>query len=613
MCGFAAFFRPGYEWDNAFLHSVGRDLFHRGPDSEGITSEPGAALVFRRLAIMDPEVRSDQPMSDDEGLHTLVFNGEIYNHVALRAELESSGERFVTGSDTEVILRGYRQWGEGILDRLEGMYAFALVDRRKGKALVARDPFGIKPLYMIRVGDTIAFASEMRCLTRLESPRIDEAALAELLTFGWAAGSMSNLQGIERVIGGTCYRIDLSTGAVTQRCFTDVTALFDDVQPMATGEAEERISEALEQSVRQHLMSDVGYALQLSGGVDSSVVAAIAGGNTDWSIASYSVDIGDHPLNEKPWRNEVVDRYGLEHHELPLGGREYADAFESAVWHMEGPVPHLGCVMIRLVCRAVRDNTKVVLTGEGADEMFGGYERYSLWKRLRIQEALGRWIPPGMLPNRPPFLGVRRGQGVDGPSYASVYADFKLLNRLFPSLVPRPGYRERISARHRDYVTRIFAVDQTCYLESLLVRQDKMAMAESVEARVPFVHLPLARLLNSVPRSVMSPGGITKPLLKKAGEKFLSKELLYRRKNGLLMPYGEWLRDEQGLGRFLNLLEGPDCRLAAYAGKGVLKRIVDKVRRGVADAETRFAMRLVNMELWLRTYDGLATDNTKAA
>lgn len=380
-------------------------------------------------------------------------------------------------------------------------------------------------------------------------PEVDEAALAELLTFGWAAGALSNLKGIERLPGGTALTVDLADGTVTRRRFLDVIDLLREPHDMPDAEVQEHLAEAVEASVRDHLMSDVGYALQLSGGVDSSVVAAMAASRAGRRISSFSVDIGDHSMNERPWREEVTARYGLDHHELALGGREFADAFESSVWHMEGPVPHLGCVMIRMVCRAVRPHTKVVLTGEGADEMFGEYLRYAIWRKLRLQELAGRALPAGLLPDRPPFMGIRRLAGLDSAVYASVYSDFRDLWRMFPGLVPALGAREANSARVRGFVDRLLAVDHGAYLESLLVRQDKMAMAESVEARVPFVHLPLGRLLARVPRSVLVPGGVTKPVLKRIGERYLSHELLYRRKNGLLLPYGEWLRDEAGLGR----------------------------------------------------------------
>ncbi len=570
-------------------------------------NEPGFALVFRRLAIIDPDPRADQPMHDEGMRCTVVFNGEIYNHKALRAELQAQGEVFLTESDTEVILRGYLRWGSRVLDRLEGMYAFALVDRVRREALVARDPFGIKPLYMTVAKNVVAFASEMRCLTRITVPEIDEAALAELLTFGWAAGSLSNLKGIERVPGGTSLTVNLIDGKIQRRRFLDVVSLLAKPHDMAKSEVVENVADALKTSVSDHLMSDVGYALQLSGGVDSSIVAAIACRSAGHRISSFAVDIGNHPMNERIWREEVIGRYDLDHHELPLGGREFADAFESSVWHMEGPVPHLGCVMIRIMCRSVRLRTRVVLTGEGADEMFGGYERYALWRKLRLQNQLSRLLPGSLVPDRPPFRGIRRLAGLDGPSYASVYGDFRALHRMFPGLTPGPGQREAASRSVRGFVDRMFAVDQSSYLESLLVRQDKMAMAESVEARVPFVHLPLARLLARIPRSVIAPGGITKPLLKCIGERYLSHDLLYRRKNGLLLPYGEWLRDKDGLGRFLDYLEEPGCRLAGYGDRAALRKIADKARRGVVDEQSTHAMMLVNLELWLRAYGNLTT------
>jgi asparagine synthase (glutamine-hydrolysing) len=607
MCGFAAFFSPGNRWPADFLAAVECDLHHRGPDSGGTVNESGFALVFRRLAIIDPDTRADQPMHDEKMRCTLVFNGEIYNHKALRAELEALGDVFRTESDTEVILRGYLRWGDRVLDRLEGMYAFALVDRVRGKALVARDPFGIKPLYLTVAKNIVAFASEMRCLTRITAPEIDEAALAELLTFGWAAGSLSNLKGIERVPGGTSLTIDLTNGKIVRRRFFDVVGLLAEPHDMALSDVLECIADGLKASVSDHLMSDVGYALQLSGGVDSSIVAAIACSSAGRRISSFAVDIGNHPMNERTWRDEVIARYDLDHHELPLGGREFADAFESSVWHMEGPVPHLACVMIRMMCRSVRPHTRVVLTGEGADEMFGGYERYALWRKLRLQSQLSRLLPVSLVPDRSPFRGIRRLSGLDGPAYASLYGDFKALHRIFPGLTPGPGQREATSRAARSFVDRMFAVDQGAYLESLLVRQDKMAMAESVEARVPFVHLPLARLLARVPRSVIVPGGMTKPLLKRIGERYLPHDLLYRRKNGLLLPYMEWLRDKEGLGRFLDYLEEPGCRLAGYGDRSALRQAADKARRGVVDEQSIHAMMLVNLELWLRAYGNLTS------
>ena len=600
MCGFAALFEVGRRFAPELLAGIDTDLYHRGPDSGGRLSEDGVALVIRRLAILDPSEAANQPMTDNEGRCTLVFNGEIYNFASLRRELEARGASFSTTGDSEVLLQGYLEWGEAVLDRLEGMYAFVIVDRARGVAVAARDPFGIKPLYLLRRGPVVALASEMRPLTRLAPPEADPAALAELLTFGWAAGRMSNLKGIERVPGGTVLRISLAEGSVQERRYFDVLDTLDPDRTLSGDEAIEQVSVALRDSVRAHLASDVGYTVQLSGGVDSSLVAALASAETPGRLASFSVNLGASVHDERRYREPVVRRHGLAHHEVPISGVEFAGALPRAVRHMEGPVPHGGCVMLMLLCERIRQVSKVVLTGEGADEMFGGYERYARWRKLSWQETVGRWLPASMAPPVWPFKGVRRLAGRDAAAAASLYRDPGPMHRLFPGLVPGPGARERASARFADFRDRLLAVDQTAYLESLLVRQDKMAMAASVEARVPYVHLPLLRLVNRLPREIRVPGRVTKPLLKAIAERHLPGDLIHRRKVGLLLPYDDWMADPAALGRYLDLLTAPSCRLADFTDRRRLSRVVDAFRDGRRDGLPPM-FDLVNVELWLRS------------
>jgi asparagine synthase (glutamine-hydrolysing) len=600
MCGLAALIEPGRRFDAALLAAVGEDLRHRGPDSDGIVNEPGVALVFRRLSILDPTPRADQPMTDAAGQVTLIFNGEIYNFRSLRQQLEAEGANFRTTGDTEVILQGYLAWGEAIFDKLEGMYALVLLDRRTGQVLAARDPFGIKPLYLLQRGALVGLASEMRPLTRLAPPEVDTDALAELLTFGWAAGTLSNLKHIERVPGGTLLRISLADGSIKRRRFCDPLETFGDDAPLSPAEAIERAHEAVRRSIEAHLISDVGYTVQLSGGVDSSLITAIAAEHVKGRLVTFGIKLDDARHDESQWRKQVIDRYGVDHHEIALGAREFADALPRAIRHMEGPSPHMGCVLLMLLCDRIREVSKVVLTGEGGDEFFGGYDRYRKWRKLRAQERLSRFMPSAMLPQRPPFIGLKRMSGKDVACYASVYHDFTAVHRLFPTLVPAPGFRERVSKRFRDFRDRLLAVDQSAYLESLLVRQDKMAMAASVEARVPFVHLPLARVLNRLPRSVRVPGGVTKPILKAIGERYLPYDLLYRRKVGLTLPYKDWLTQEDGLGRFLDDLAAPDSRLGAYTDRKRLTSAVERFRQGKRDGLPDL-VRLVNVEIWLRS------------
>ncbi len=576
------------------------DMRHRGPDSGGTLAQPGWGLAFRRLAILDPQAGSDQPMQSTDGQCALVFNGEIYNFAKLRRDLIAAGVVLRTRGDTEVILEGYRLWGESILERLEGMYAFVLVDQRAGIAYVARDPLGIKPLYLLKQNGRIAVASEMRPLYRLIRPEPDSRAVAELLTFNWAAGRLSNVRGIEKVPGGTLLRIGLKDGTLTERRFVDP---LDTLRPDRTT-TPEMATAALERSVRAHLASDVGYTMQLSGGVDSSVVAALAQQATPTPIKSFGVQLSDPRFDEGPYRRQVAERYGLDHREIPLSGEDFAGALPRAVAHMEGPVPHGGCVMLMLLCDAIRQHGKVVLTGEGADEAFGGYIRYAWWRRLAWQERLGRLLPAPAWPAMQPFLGIRRLHGLDAAVYGGVTQDFRALHTLFPDLVPpAPGDREAQSRRFRDFRDRLLAVDQTAYLESLLVRQDKMSMAASVEARVPFVHMPFWRIANALPRTVRVPGGATKPVLKAFAANLLPHDLVYRRKVGLRLPYEQWLADDTMLGRYLAHLTDTDCRLAAFGEPAALRNAVDGFRKGDPTHRANMFV-LVNTELWLRDIAG---------
>ncbi len=601
MCGFAAFLEPGRTFPAGLLDGAESDLAHRGPDGVGRLVEPGFALVFRRLAILDPSPAADQPMTDAEAGLTLVFNGEIYNYRALRAELAATGARFRSDGDSEVVLAGYARWGEAVFDRLEGMYALVIIDRRRGLAVATRDPFGIKPLYMARSGAVTAFASTMRPLRRLVGTRLDGRALAELLTFGFAAAPLANLEGIERVPGGTVVRVPLAGGEPTRHRFHDVIDGIGGTRDLAR--AEDAVHDALARSVEAHLASDVGYALQLSGGVDSGLVAALAARAAPGGIASYAVNLAPSPHDEGAHRRPVVARLGLDHTEVPIDGRGFADALPRAVEHMEGPLPHMGCAMLMLLCDRVRARTKVVLTGEGADEMFGGYRRYAIWRKLALQERIARAMPAALLPDRSPFRGILRLVGRDAAVDAGAYIDVRALQRLFPALVPSAGAREAASGRFHDMRRRLFAVDRAAYLESLLLRQDKMAMAASVEARVPFVHVPFARILDRVPLGTLAPGGVTKPLLKSIAARYLPASVIHRRKVGLTLPFDDWLADPRGLGRALDDLAAPDARIAQWGEAKAIRERVEAFRRGERGGLGLLLVRLLNVETWLRSLD----------
>ena len=607
MCGIAALFDPGRWFDPELLAAIDDDLYHRGPDSGGTAVDAGWALVFRRLAILDPTPAADQPMTDAEQRLTLVYNGEIYNYRQLRAELMAAGVNFRTDGDTEVLLEGYRHWGKRILERIEGMFAFVLIDRRKDIALAARDPLGIKPLYMARQGSLTAFASEARPLHRLIPARVDEEALAELVTFGWAAGRLSNYKSVERVPGGTLVTVPLSGGMAMEARYCDPLDTLAPKEVLASSNVEDHVQETLESSVSAHLASDVGYTVQLSGGVDSSLISALAAARSKNELASFSVSLGQHAYDESPYQRAVAAQYKLNHHDIRLTASDYSEALPRAVQHMEGPTPHGGCVMLMLLCDQIRKHSKVVLTGEGADEMFGGYERYKNWRKLMWQERFSKVLPTTPLPSCWPFAGMRRLGSLDAAAYAGVYHDFRFVQRIFPDLVPVPGARESASNRFDNFLDRLFAVDQTSYLESLLVRQDKMSMAASVEARVPFVHLPVLKVVNQLPHNLRAPGGITKPLLKRIAARFLPTDLVQRRKIGLWLPYHEWFSQDGDASHLLETLVDDGSCLADYADRSILKSVLEAFREKGNRHAGLLLQRLVEVELWLRSITNRAS------
>lgn len=620
MCGFAALFAPSWICPPDVASAIEQDLYHRGPDSGGHVTELGFSLIFRRLSIMDPAARSDQPMTSPDGRYTLIFNGEIYNFRTIRMMLEQAGHQFVGTGDSEVILRGFMEWGSGVFDYLEGMYACVIVDRVSGRAIAARDPLGIKPLYLRRgflVGrPSCAFASTATPLARLAPTHIDPHALGELIVFTWAAGRLSNLLEVERVPGGTVIEVDLKSGEIVETRQTDPLRSLERTERSELADlSREALIDALDdlvqESVRAHLMSDVGFSVQLSGGVDSSLIAAIASKQSEAPIASFGVKIDDPNLDEASHRAAVVASVSLNHHECPTSGMDFAELLPTAVAHMEGPVPHGGCVMLLKLCGEIAKTSKVVLTGEGADEFFGGYFRYGIWQKLRMQESVARLFGSLPLPDIYPLKGVHRLRHMDAVSQATISQDAIAYIDVFPEfLPPSQGARGSANARFRDFRDRMLAVDQSAYLESLLVRQDKMSMARSVEARVPFVHWPLAQKLNGIPHDLRVPGkGSTKPLLKAVAERYLPHSVIHRRKVGLRLPYDRWVGENNALGRYIPDLLGSKGRLLGHANPDRFRSLVDRnmaaIKTDQAAPERGAIFHFINLELWLRWVETL--------
>ena len=608
MCGFVVLCQKGRTFPRSFVNSLEAGITHRGPDTGGQLTESGIAMAFRRLAILDPGSIADQPMTELTGRYSVVFNGEIYNFKELRTELEEIGCRFRTKSDTEVILQGYAEWRKALFKKLEGMFSLVIFDRKERKLIAARDTLGIKPLYVLQQSKLFGFASEIRSFSGLTPFQVDPLAISELLMFRFASGGRSNISNIELLPGGCTLSVALEKEEAKVTRFDDVLESMEPDNTLGFQDAVDISKEAITNSVKQHLMSDVGYAVQLSGGVDSSLISAIAAKETSGQLTSYGIHIPDYELDERPYRNAVTNHLKLRHTEVSLDNSDFANALPRAVHHMEGPVPHYGCVMLMLLCDRIKNEHKVVLTGEGADELFGGYKRYGIWRRLKRSGFYANLVPNLIWPFLRRWREIQKYSGRHPAIFASVYHDFLALAELFPDLTLTPGNRASTASLFEGFRQKMFAVDQNHYLPSLLMRQDKMAMAASVEARVPFAHMPLAKVINKIPVNIRAPGGVTKPVLKAVANEFLPSEIINRRKIGLALPLKRWLRDENGLGRYLDLLSQPDSKLAQYSNTRKLNKAITSFRSGKESLSIPLE-HLINMELWLRSVD--STDSKK--
>ncbi|URK17327.1 asparagine synthase (glutamine-hydrolyzing) [Thalassospira sp. GO-4] len=601
MCGFAAIFSTKNDISQGLLDKFDQDLFHRGPDSGGRYQSSGIGLVFRRLAIMDPTSESNQPMEDRSRRFVMVFNGEIYNFKRIRSELETKGYQFRTQGDSEVLLNAFIQWDTNAFAKLEGMFSCVILDRVNLRVVAARDPFGIKPLYLTHGEFGTGFSSEARPLRRwLKSSSPDPDAISELLMYRYAAGTLSNYKNIELLKGGHFVELTLSTNAVVQKCFSDPLDTLSHVRDLSQGEALRVSEDAIQESIRTHMQSDVGYSLQFSGGIDSSLVLAMVEAETKDAINSYAVKLEEDQFDEGQWRQAVLLQHPTIHEEVKLGAEDFAAALPRAIHHMDGPTPHFGCVMLLLLCDEIAKKHKVVLTGEGADEFFGGYERYSKWKDLNKFNTIAKIVPSAAWPFLKRYEFIKRFKKWDAAIASSVYFDFLQLHEIFPDFVPSFGHREAVANRFDDFRDRMLAVDQTSYLSSLLMRQDKMAMAAGVEARVPFTHMPLAKVVNSISNKLRVPGGTTKPLLKDIARKWLPPSVIDRRKVGLTLPLEQWLRDDNALGKFVPLLTDSNSCLSTFGSKKSLRRLVDDFHARKTTSGMPPLAHLINMELWLR-------------
>jgi asparagine synthase (glutamine-hydrolysing) len=621
MCGIAGFatLEPE-ESPAAIIERMTDAVRHRGPDDSGFYRDECVSLGHRRLSIVDLAL-GHQPLANEDRDAWIVFNGEIFNHAGLRPDLERAGHRYATRSDTETIVHAYEEYGPECVKRLRGMFSLAIWDRRRKTLFCARDRLGKKPFYYYWDGRLFAFASEIKALFEHPaiSPRLSENLLPEYLAFGYLSGEETLFSGIRQLLPGhyLTLRLGVPGAAPVIERYWEIP---EPGQPRERDDAAWILEcrQRLEQAVETRLMSDVPLGMFLSGGVDSSAIAALMKRMVPGPVKTFAVGYREAVYSELGYARQVARSLETDHHEVTVGMEEFFAALSRLIWHEDKPITWPSSVSLYFVSKLASESVKVVLTGEGSDELFGGYGRYRFQllnqRCLRAYRLLPEFLRRGIrraIAGSPLLSGdlrrklghtvLGRGERIESLYLDNFYAAFSAAEQA--SLLPRggaspyAGFLEAWDARgNTSPIDRLLYADQKTYLVELLMKQDRMSMACSIESRVPFLDHPFVEFAATVPENLKIRGGVGKYIVKKAAADLLSPDILYRKKMGFPTPIRQWLRDGRAKAMLAGLLDRNGF-IAAYLDLPVLEKLLESHQRGSIDATDRI-WRLLNLQWW---------------
>jgi asparagine synthase (glutamine-hydrolysing) len=638
MCGICGVFhldREQHVQGNA-LALMSASLVHRGPDDAGFFVDQNVGLATRRLSIIDVSTGHQPIFNEDETL-AIVYNGEIYNHREMRSGLESRGHRYRSKSDTETIIHLYEEHGPNCVQHLRGMFAFAIWGRRSRALFLARDRLGIKPLYYRYYDNTLIFASEIKAILACPGVKAEfnQSKLAEYMAFGYIAGEETMFAGIRKLLPGHTLQLN-ENGELRIEQYWDLSVAEDpDSHPrdyyvkMYRG--------LLEKSVASHLMSDVPLGVFLSGGLDSSALAALATRIQRGPVETFSVGYDEEDFSELPYAREVASHLGSNHREIRLSRREFFDALPELTWNEDEPIAWPSSVALYFVANLAREHVKVVLTGEGSDETLAGYTRYAFTLKNSRMDAAYRMLVPGLVRrlvrngiNASPLSASlhRRLEHTfllrDGNDWSSFYfdnfysafsaaeqrelLDDKIANGSGDAYAGLMRYWQESTG---DLLHRMLRTDIKTYLVELLMKQDQMSMAASVESRVPFLDHTLVEFTASIPGQYNIDGLGGKSILKSAVADLLPHSIAHRVKMGFPTPWAYWLLGPQLDGLQALLLEPRTMQRGLFKREAV-QRLFTEHRTGHRDHANRI-WRLLALETWFRVFmdgEGPVKDQT---
>ncbi len=609
----------------AQLSAMGNITRHRGPDDEGMHIDGHAGIAMRRLSIIDL-AGGHQPLSNVSGTLWLVCNGEIYNYRELRSELQARGHTFKTQSDSEALLHGYAEYGDDVVLKLNGMFDFALWDTRRRRLLIGRDRLGVKPLYVAQNDQRLAFATEAKALLQLPglATGLNRDVLSDYLHLGYVPAPHSIFQGVRKLPPATLLAVE--NGQVKEWRYWHLSPRV--VSGVSDTEWVQRVREGIDSAVKRQMVSDVPIGAFLSGGVDSSAVVASMARHSQQPIRTYAIGFeggsAEQLYNELPYARQVAQIFKTEHQEIVVKP-DVVGLLPKLVWHMDEPVSDSAFITTYLVSEFARRDVKVILSGVGGDELFGGYRRYLGGHYAAKFQALPGWArkaAAGAAAKLPAdrhhkWLNVARlAKGF----IASAEMDADERYRSYLQVLPRPQVaallrggpaalgqgadaldRAFAMAGNEDDINRLFAVDaQTQLPDDLLMLTDKMSMAVSLECRVPLLDQDLVDLAASIPGEAKMRGGVLKHLMKQALVADLPQDILHRKKRGFGTPMGAWLKRE--LAPVLQELLSPQTVRARglFDAKAVSGLVADHQSNRSDGTDALLA--LLNLEVWSRLY-----------
>ncbi len=623
ICGKMLFRREG-PIDRSLIERMSSVISHRGPDDSGVYISRKIGLGHRRLSIIDLQT-GKQPLSNESNTVWVVFNGEIYNFQELRSELIKHGHVFRTHTDTEVIVHLYEEHREAFVSKLRGMFAIALWDETSETLILARDRVGIKPLYYYISDECLLFGSEIKSLLvdKLVPREIDLNGIRLLLMYNYIPGGDTLLRGVKKLLPG--HYLKVRDGKCVDNEYWDLSFV-PQRKNISIEDAEEQLVDILRKSVREHMISDVPVGFLLSGGVDSTALLSHAVDQTDKKISTFTIGFeGRDFADERYYARIAAERFGTEHYSMSITAADFRDFLPRYVWHMEEPICEPPAVALYYVSKLAKDHVKVLLSGEGGDEAFAGYQNYrNLFWLERIKRVAGPFrAMSGQIVSLLTqtaalqkfnkyghFMGMEFEEYYFSRSSNPLTYMNKNAGHVYNDLLLHSGtqndgydsYRKSLFPRVKnlDLLNKMLYIDTKTWLpDDLLVKADKITMANSIELRVPLLDHVVLEYAASLPVDFKLKGFTTKYVLKKAFEEYVPHEILYRKKTGFPVPYDQWLSNELNEYTHDVLLDKQTIN-RGYFRREAIEQLLDANSRRPTCSKEIFL--LVALELWHRSF-----------